>query len=57
MLLGPRNRGVHVVVWGDCVLNSEELKMWLGIPADTLLRIGYKNIRPDYVLPIPLRGI
>ena len=46
-----------MVVWGDCVLNSEELKMWLGIPADTLLRIGYKNIRPDYVLPIPLRGI
>ena len=56
MLLGPPNKGVHVVVWGECQLDTETVKMWLGIPADTLMRIGYKNLSPDYVLPIPLRG-
>lgn len=56
MLLGPPNKGVHVVVWGDCMLDSQKVTMWLGIPADTLLRIGYKNLKADYVLPIPLRG-
>eukprot|EP00210_Caulerpa_lentillifera_P000296 g289.t1 len=56
MLLGPPNKGVHVVVWGECALESGDIKMWLGIPADTLQRIGYKNLKADYVLPIPLRG-
>jgi len=56
MLLGPPNKGVHIVVWGDCELGTERVKMWLGLPADTLHRIGYKNIKADYVLPVPLRG-
>lgn len=56
MLLGPPHKGVHVVVWGECALESGQIKMWLGIPADTLQRIGYKNLKPEYVLPIPLRG-
>lgn len=56
MLLGSPKNGVHIVVWGDCMVDTENINMWFGIPADTLERIGYRNVKADYILPIPLRG-
>ncbi|MBS0626250.1 MAG: hypothetical protein JSS32_09390 [Verrucomicrobia bacterium] len=48
---------VHVCTWGRINMNTDQLDMYLGLPADTLSNsFGIQGFNPDYVLKIPIRG-
>lgn len=40
VLLGNPGRGVHAIMWGKVNTATEELNMYLGVPAGALARAG-----------------
>lgn len=48
---------IHVCTWGKIDLNQDQVFVNLGLPADTLENaFGLKNLAPESVLKIPIRG-
>ncbi len=51
------DNSIHICTWGDVDLVQDKLRMYLGLPADTLAyAFGLKGLNPDYVKKIPIRG-
>ena len=48
--------GVHVMMWGQIDLVSNNVDMTLGIPAEALTAAGVRDLPADYVLPVPVKG-
>ena len=49
--------GVHLAVWGRIdTAHGMAMDMTLGLPAASLASIGLRDLPPDYVFTIPLRG-
>lgn len=50
-------RSIHLCTWGKITLSNEKLRMYLGLPADTLASsFKIANLPSDYVLKIPIHG-
>lgn len=48
---------IHICCWGSIDIAKNSLHLSLGIPSDTLRSLfGIKNVHPNYVLKIPVRG-
>ncbi|MBX9744505.1 MAG: hypothetical protein K2X08_04770 [Chlamydiales bacterium] len=50
-------RSIHLCTWGKITLSNEKLRMYLGLPSDTLATsFKIANLPADYVLKIPVQG-
>ncbi|MDP1608034.1 MAG: hypothetical protein Q8L98_01825 [Chlamydiales bacterium] len=50
-------RSIHLCAWGKITLSNEKLRMYLGLPADTLASsFKIAHLPSDYVLKIPIHG-
>lgn len=48
---------IHLCTWGKIDLINDKVRMYLGIPRDTLrYSFGIKNLPPNYVLKVPMKG-
>eukprot|EP00803_Ostreobium_quekettii_P002353 evm.model.scf_1228.1 EVM.evm.TU.scf_1228.1 scf_1228:5381-12769(+) len=56
MTLGPPGRGIKIRMWGTNRMDNGKLDFVLGLPAETLGRVGVRNLDPDYVLELPMTG-
>lgn len=48
---------LHICTWGTINLPKDQVRMFLGLPADTLEQVfGIRGLPPSYVLKLPIKG-